>query len=210
MLLCICALITFEIKKFCQMLSSSSSTLCDAIDRHHTLSSEWFTFIENGDELENINQASHLLAGYPKKPPTLGEALKSMGYKDPSGFAAEFAKKALDKLAQLNAPGLTIEDATAIFCYTYEMNESDKKKYGEKTESPYRVLNSSLSVDRRSTALKKTRGFLFLLLQALRKLPRHIPVSHTLYRGLRMHVQTVPDPEFPERKPYAAGNMKTW
>ena len=31
-----------------------------------------------------------------------------------------------------------------------------------------------------------------------------------LYRGIRVHVQTEVDPEFTNRKPYAAGNEKTW
>ena len=65
-------------------------------------------------------------------------------------------------------------------------------------------------MDRRSNALKKTRGFLFLLLQALRRLPRFVPENHMLYRGMRAHVQIEADPELPERKLYATGNEKTW
>ena len=71
----------------------------------------------------------------------------------------------------------------------------DKERFGE-GESPYRELNNSLSVDRSNAALKKTRGFLFLLLQALRKLPRFVPEDHTLYRGLMAHVQTEADQSF--------------
>ena len=106
----------------------------------------------------------------------------------------------------LDAPGLTVGDIAAILCYTFEW---DKERFGA-IESPYKILNNSLSVDRSNAALKKTRGLLFLLLQALRKLPRFVPEDNTLYIGLRAHVQTEPDPEFPGRKPYAAGNKKTW
>ena len=101
-----------------------------------------------------------------------------------------FTKKATEKLMELDAPRLTVEDIAVIFCYTFEW---DKERFGE-VDSPYKRLNNSLSVDRSNAALKKTRGFLFLLFQALRKLPRFVPENHALYIGLRAHVQTKPDP----------------
>ena len=164
-----------------------------------------FVDTEESGVVNSVDQANQLYTGFTKKPPTLEEALVSMGYEKAKKFAELFTKKAEDKLTELDAPGLTVEDVAAIFCYLLEWN-SDMFE----GESPYRILNNSLSVDRSNAALKKTRGFLFLLLQALRKLPRFVPESHTLYRGIRVHVQTKPDPEFPERKPYTAGNEKTW
>ena len=174
-----------------------------------SLSSERFNFVtpDNEDETVNcIDQMSPLFTGYAKKPPTLEETLVSMGYEKAKELAEEFTKKATEKLKELDAPGVTVEDVAAIFCYT---SEWDTAKFGD-DESPYRKLNNSLSVNRNNKSLKKTRGFLFLLLQALRKLPRFVPENHTLYRGLQAHVQTEADPKFPERKPYAAGNEKTW
>ena len=173
-----------------------------------SLSLERFCFVdpEENDTVSCIDQASQLFTGFTKKPPTLEEALASMGYEKAKELAELLTEKATEKLKEFDAPGLTVEDITAIFCYTFEW---DKRKFGD-GNNPYRALNNSLSVDRNNAALKKTRGILFLLLQALRKLPRFVPESHTLYRGLKIHVQTEADPEFPERKPYATGNEKTW
>ena len=173
-------------------------------------SSERFNFVyseeEESDAVDSVDQATQLFAGFARSPPTIEKALESMEYEKAKELARHFMEKAAEKLKELDAPGLTVEDIAAIFCYTFEW---DADTFGE-GESPYRKLNNSLSVNRGNAALKKTRGFLFLLLQALRKLPRFIPESHALYRGLRVLVQTEIDPEFPERKPYAAGNEKTW
>ena len=164
-----------------------------------------FMFMEESDTVDSIDHASPLFTGLAKKPPTLEEALESMRYEKAKELADHFTNKAIEKMMSLDAPGLTVEDVAAVFCYSFEWDT----KYG-KDENPYRKLNNSLSVDRSNAALKKIRGFLFLLLQALRKLPRFDPENHTLYRGLRAYVQTEADPEFPERKLYAAGNEKTW
>ena len=122
-----------------------------------------------------------------------------MGYEKTKELAELFTKKATEKLTELKASGLTVEDVTTIFCYTFEWNKKAKEKFCDE-ENPYRKLNNSLSVNRNNAALKKTRSFMFLLLQALRKLLRFIPENHTLYRGLMAHVQTEIDPKFPERK----------
>ena len=173
-----------------------------------SLSSERFNFVslEESGVVDSIDQASQLFAGFTKKPPTLEEALKPMVYEKAKELAELLTKKATEKLTEIDAPGFTVEDIAIVFCYTYEWNVERFSGL----ENIYRKLNKSLSVDRSNAALKKTRGFLFLLLQTLRKLPRFVPENHTLYRGLRAHVQTEEDSEFPERKPYAAGNEKTW
>ena len=148
-----------------------------------SLSSERFNFVdtEESDVVDSIGQASQLFTGFTKKPPTLEEALTSMGYEKTKELAELLTKKATEKMMGLDAPELTVEDVAAVLCYTFEWN---KERFGE-GESPYKKLNKSLSVDRSSATLKKTRGFLFLLLQALRKLPHFVPESHTLYRGSR-------------------------
>ena len=177
-----------------------------------SFSSDRFMFNESLEEeeiVECINKSGHLFTEFKKKPPTLEEALMSMEYGDERSkeLSYEFLGKAKGKLKdEFDAPGLTPEDVAAIYCYTYEW---DSKKFGD-YESPYRKLNNSLSIDRSNASLKKTRGFLFLLLQSLRKLPRYTPVNGVLYRGIRVHVQTEMDPEYPKRKPYAAGNEKVW
>ena len=190
--------------------TTSKDTVRDVAEAEGTasFSSERFDFVglEEHGVVDSIDRISQLFTRLTKKPPTLEEALACMGYEKAKELAEQSTEKATDKLTELYAPDLTVEDVAVIFCYTLEWNE---KRLGD-GESPHKKLNNSLSVDRSSAALKKTRGFLFLLLQALRKLPRFVPESHTLYRGIRAHVQTEPDPEFPDRKPYAAGNKKTW
>ena len=179
-----------------------------------SFSSDRFMFNETPDEEETvdcINKSGHLFSEFKKKkPPTLEEALKSMEYGDEKAkeLAGKFLERAEGKLEEFEAPELTPENVAAIFCYTHECN-SEKEK-AERIESPYRKLNNSLSIDRSNASLKKTRGFLFLLLQALRKLPRYTPVNSVLYRGIRAHVQTEADPKYPKTKPYAAGNEKVW
>ena len=39
---------------------------------------------------------------------------------------------------------------------------------------------------------------------------RNAPEDHALYRGTKALAQTEADSVFPNRKPYAAGNEKTW
>ena len=172
--------------------------------------SDHFTLAQEEEDsdmtADNIDQTSHLFLPFVKKPPTLEEALAPMGYEEPKNLAKSLITNAKEKQEEMDAPGLTVEDIAAIMCYTLEW---DKERFGN-AESPYRILNDSLSVNRRKGGIKKIRGFLFLLLQALRKLPRYIPKNHTLYRGIRTRVQTEVDPNFPERRPYAAGNEKTW
>ena len=96
-------------------------------------------------------------------------------------FSVMFLKRAEDKLERIDAPGVMIEDVAVIICYTYECSKEEKR---EGIESPYRKLSKSLSIDRSDTTIRKTRGFLFLLLQSLRKLPRYIPENYVLYRGM--------------------------
>ena len=43
-----------------------------------------------------------------------------MGYEKTKGLIELFAKKATEKLKELDASGLTVEDVAAIFCYTFE------------------------------------------------------------------------------------------
>ena len=161
---------------------------------------------DDGNTVDNVDQVSHLFMSFSVKPPTLEEALSAMEYNNPGELANTLYKKGAKTLGRLDAPGLTVDDVAIIFCYTFEW---DEEKFG-KAKSPYFMLNLSLSVNRSSTTLKKTRGFLFLLLSSLRKLPRFVPESRILYRGIRALVQTEYDWRFPDRKPYAAGNEKTW
>ena len=175
-----------------------------------SFSSDRFTLSDTfeDDTVDCINNSGHLFSEFKKRPPTLKEALESMEY----GERSEALYKVLmeggqEKFERLEASGLTAEDVAAILCYTFECNNHIEFK---DLESPYRKLNDSLSVDRSNATLKKTRGFLFLLLSALRKLPRYAPVSNVLYRGIKTQIQTEVDQQNPKRLPYTAGNEKVW
>ena len=77
-----------------------------------------------------------------------------------SELCKKFMESGKDKLERFDTSGVTIEDVAVITCYTFEW---DNKRFGD-IESPYRKLNNSLSIGRSNVSLKKTRGFLFLLL----------------------------------------------
>ena len=85
--------------------------------------------------------------------------------------------------------------------------KSEQEK-AEGIESSHKKSNNSPSIDRSDPFLKETRGFLFLLLHALRKHPRYTTVNGVLYRGIRAHVQTEADPNSPKTKPYAKGKRE--
>ena len=63
------------------------------------LSSERFNFVglEESGAVDSIDQASQLFTGLTKKPPTLEEALTSMGYENAKELAELFTKKTTEK-----------------------------------------------------------------------------------------------------------------
>lgn len=199
-------------------LKSDTEELESATTESLAFSSERFSFNEEegmaeegGETVECINKLSALFTEFKrKKPPSLKEALESMGYggENSEKLAEMFAEKGKGKLGELNVPGVTAEDAAVIFCYTYEWGT---EKFGDSTGSPCRKLNNSLSVDRSAAAIRKTRAFLFLLLQALRKLPRYVPEDYVLYRWIRAPVKTEKGSAPPKhQQSYVAKCVKTW
>ena len=86
-------------------------------------------------------------------------------------YAAESAR------GEGNLPdGFTINDAAAVALYTYDSGDSTPER------SPYRLINKALTGET-NEELRKVRGMLFVMLSALRKLPRF--EMATLYRGVR-------------------------
>lgn len=165
-----------------------------------------FSGFEDNDNVGSIDNVNQLFIVLKKKPPSLEKALECMGYKNSKELYEKFLTNGKEKLEEIDAPGLTAEDLAVVQCYTYEWEE---KLFG-KGESPYRKLNNSLSVERNNKALRDVCSFMFLLLRVLRKLPRYIPEKRALYRGIKIHVQTEYNNDFPSRKPYSIGNEKTW
>ena len=90
--------------------------------------------------------------------------------------------------------GFTEDDAAAIAMYTYDFGASEFEC------NPYRIINLSL-VERNFSLLQKVSGMLYLVMTALRKLPRVTGVS--LYRGVRSKVNLDEDH-------YHEGNTVTW
>ena len=88
--------------------------------------------------------------------------------------------------------GFTTEDAAAISMYTYEFGKENYEKI------PYKFVNMSL-VGRNYAELKRASGLLYLLLSALRKMPRY--TGRTLYRGIQSKVDV---------KQYKEGNVIPW
>ena len=103
--------------------------------------------------------------------------------------AAHFAKED-GKLLE----GFTEEDAAAIAMYTYDFGAEEFES------NPYRIINKSL-VGRNFNNLQKASGILYLVMTALRKLPR--VTGMTLYRGVRSEVNM-------DKDHYYEGNTITW
>ena len=103
--------------------------------------------------------------------------------------SAEFVK-ADGKLFE----GFTEEDAAAIAMYTYDFGP------GEFESNPYRIINTSL-VGRNYAGLQRASGILYLVMTAMRKLPR--VTGKSLYRGVRSEVKMDEDH-------YHEGNTITW
>ena len=111
-----------------EVVTASKDTVRKAAGTEGTtsLSSERFNFVsleENG-VVDSIDQASQLFTGLTKKPPTFEEALVSMRYEKAKELSALFTNKATEKLKELDAPGLTVEDIAAVFCYSFEWNDT--------------------------------------------------------------------------------------
>ena len=78
--------------------------------------------------------------------------------------------------------------------------------------SPYRTLNRNLASGNREEGLKKVSKYLFILLNALRKLKRYYPDEEQkyLYRGIKVMVNTKIDPFNPKLVPYLRNKQKTF
>ena len=129
--------------------------------------------------------------------PTMKEALLEA---DLTEKKAEMVCSACENAASIKADegelfeDFTEEDAAAIAMYTYDFGLKDYES------NPYRITNKSLA-GRNYADLQKARGLLYLIMTALRKLPR--VTGKTLYRGVRGKVKLDEDH-------YIKGNVITW
>lgn len=112
--------------------------------------------------------------------PTLEQALEKADY-DSNGIKliTEACNGVTTKVVDEGTidPGVTEHDAAAIAMYTYDFGNAEK--------SPYKVINKNL-VGRNTAGLQKIKWMLYLLLTALRKLPRFS--GKRLYRMVKSGV----------------------
>ena len=169
---------------------------------------------EDEDKKEiSINKYKYLFSAYEKDTPSLSEALYQM-YKS-SNLDDEKIKKLTNEI--LNAckgkiddnrydeikllyTKITKEDAYIICSYTYEVTI--------KEFSPYRMLNTNLTTDDRKNGVRNISKYLYILLKALRKLPRYYPKDKYLYRSIAHQINI--SSENNKNTAYIKGNKKTF
>ena len=169
---------------------------------------------EEDNEKESINKYQNLFTYYEINPPKLSEALIQIfeSCKLNKNQVENLTKDILDKCKRRidpefnkikkNYEKITKEDAYIICSYTCEAKE--------RNYSPYRILNQKLVSDDRRNDLTNISKYLYILLKALRKLPRYYPKNKYLYRSLSIKVNLTKDPYNEKVKPYIKGNIKTF
>ena len=161
---------------------------------------------------ESIDNYKYLFKNYYQNPPTLEEALYQMFTS--KGADDKLSKELIERLLlkvqtiinnNLNEiksqyPNITEEDAKIIASYTCE---AYKNIY-----SPYRLTNTNLVEDDRSSGVNNVSKYIFLLLSSLRKLNRYSPDKRGLYRCIKTNVKLF-DLSNPYNS-YSQGNRKTF
>ena len=126
--------------------------------------------------------------------PTMIEALKEAGLREKGKVKqiVEACEKAgMNAVRGGNVPeGFTVADAAAVAMYTFDFGDDD----GE--YNPYELIDDALAFEGRAESV---RGILFVLMRALRKLPRC--EDRLLYRSLRGAI---------DGDMYKKGSIVTW
>lgn len=173
---------------------------------------------EDNEKEESINNYKDLFLDYVKNPPSLKEALSQIFIS--GGVAEKELKEYIDDLidkanhfinkkqrkAQIKEkyPNISENDSLIICSYTCEAKSPDF--------SPYKILNRNLANENRKEGLQKVSKYLYILLMALRKLPKFYPNEKDkyLYRSIGVQVNTKIDPFRPKLIPYLRNNNKTF
>ena len=153
----------------------------------------------DNDSVVAVSAGSVLEGLYPEEytRPAMKEALLAVGINDDSAGIVCDACKSIARTAMAEGrlfEGFTEEDAAAVAMFTYDLG------YDGLNSNPYRIINKTL-VDKDPSKLQKASGLLYLVMRALRKLPR--VTGMTLYRGVRSEVNT-------DENHYYRGNVMTW
>jgi len=167
---------------------------------------------ESHQKDESIDNYKYLFKNYYKNPPTLEEALYQMFTS--KGADYNLSKDLTDRLLlkvqtiinnnfneiKSKYPNMTEEDAKIIASYTCEAFDN--------SYSPYRLTNTNLVEDDRSSGVNNISKYVFLLLSSLRKLNRYSPAEKFLYRCIKTNVKLY-DLSNPYNS-YSQGNRKTF
>ena len=171
----------------------------------------YFVEEENAKE-ESIDNYSYLFYEYIKNPPTLKEALHQLFISggvpknELNNYIEDIWNKVnhnfnqREKVIKEKYPSITIDDALIITLYTCEALD---EKY-----NPYSILNSNLVKDDRKQGIQNVSKYFYILLMALRRLPKYYP-ENFLYRCIKKKVD-LSDPFNKKYVPYKIGNEKTF
>ena len=180
------------------------------LDINHSLL--FYNENESHQKDESIDNYKDLFFEYYQKPPTLREALDQMFTSKGAdhNYSNTLIENILNKVKniinnnfnkiQSKYPQITKEDAEIISTYTCEaLNNS---------YSPYRLTNTNLVEDDRSSGVNNISKYLFLLLSSLRKLGRYSPEEKVLYRCIKTNVKLFDLSN--QYNSYYEGNRKTF
>lgn len=155
----------------------------------------------NARQRQSINDFKELFTDYENNTPTLEEALYQMFIssnfeeRKSKNLAQKIVKNCQDKINEiyrynnkynhfLESLKITKEEACIICSYTYESEE-------EKDFLPYKILNKSLLSEDKRHGLEKISKYFYILLKALRKLPKYYMDSTNkyLYRCIKKRIK---------------------
>lgn len=195
------ALFTFYKKKYVMNEAELDEPLVGRND--HDYDDEYCRSVAINEDIESLTVTRSFISplsnlySYDYKKPTIEDALMEAGLTEEQ---AKFIRCACENVSRnvmkkgAVPEGFTEEDAAAIAAYTYDFGPTDFE------DNPYRIINKSVA-GRDFNRLQKASGLLYLVMTALRKLPRYKGV--TLYRGVRSDVKL-------NESRYRRGNTVVW
>ena len=171
---------------------------------------------EDNEKEESIDNYRDIFTDFLDNPPSLKQALSQIFIAGgvPKNELNDYVDDLYNKVNKLvedrnikikeKYPNISNEDSLIIASYTCEAKNCEF--------SPYRTLNRNLASGNREEGLKKVSKYLFILLNALRKLKRYYPDEEQkyLYRGIKVMVNTKIDPFNPKLVPYLRNKQKTF
>ena len=180
------------------------------------MSLQFYSEKEDNLKEESIDKYQNRFIEYLNKLPTLKEALEQLFISEGATQAElnelvddillkckEVTNRNFEKIQQ-KFKNISREEAEIIASYTCE---SKDKKY-----NPYKILNTNLTSDDREKGIRNISEYFYILIKALRKLPKYFPDKNKpyLYRCIRRKVCINYDQFDKTLVPYIVGNTKTF